>query len=127
MVKIYHISLRKGRGFPLLFYQFAKKNLRLREEIQSLTAGVDFLEELLERCRREGVALVLSGVHAQPMLAMRHAGLLEELGEANALVNIDLALERARRLLGLESMEAPSSPGGLSSAQEEAMEQTPAQ
>ena len=30
------------------FYQFAKKNLRLREEIQSLTAGVDFLEELLE-------------------------------------------------------------------------------
>lgn len=30
------------------FYQFAKQNLRLREEIQSLTAGVDFLEELLE-------------------------------------------------------------------------------
>ena len=30
------------------FYNFAKKNLRIREEIQSLTAGVDFLEELLE-------------------------------------------------------------------------------
>lgn len=101
--------------------------IRMRAVVAMDSSGLHFLEELLERCHKENVMLVLSGVHAQPMLAIRNAGLLERLGEANALPNIDLALARARELLGLAPVEAPVDVAGLSAAQEEAMEQTPAQ
>lgn len=47
LLKSVHTSVSQMR-VQNEFYNFAKKNLRIREEIQSLTAGVDFLEELLE-------------------------------------------------------------------------------
>jgi len=101
--------------------------IRMRAVVAMDSSGLHFLEELMERCRKENVRLVLSGVHAQPMLAMRNAGLLEVLGEENALSNIDLALDRARVLLGIAPVARAGVAGGLSGAQEEAMEQTPAQ
>lgn len=90
------------------FYQFAKKNLRLREEIQSLTAGVDFLEELLEtqeeqrRQEKENAELLqrqqeedkLSvGVAVLSLLAILSAfadgiGFLNEIKEAGSLMNL---------------------------------------
>ena len=90
------------------FYQFAKKNLRLREEIQSLTAGVDFLEELLEtqeeqrRQEKENAELLqrqqeedkLSvGVAVLSLLAILSAfadgiGFLYEIKEAGSLMNL---------------------------------------
>ena len=47
LLKSVHTSVSQVRS-QNDFYNFAKKQLRIREEIQSLTAGVDFLEELLE-------------------------------------------------------------------------------
>ena len=90
------------------FYQFAKKNLRLREEIQSLTAGVDFLEELLEtqeeqRRQEKEISELLQrqqeedklsvGVAVLSLLAILSAfadgiGFLNEIKEAGSLMNL---------------------------------------
>jgi SulP family sulfate permease len=64
-------------------------------------AGIQMIEDLLNRCNSEGTQLLLSGVHAQPVVALTRAGVLKQLGEENALGNIDAALNRAREILGL--------------------------
>jgi SulP family sulfate permease len=45
--------------------------------------------------------LVLSGVHAQPMVAMTGYGLVEKIGVENMLANLDEALKRAREILSV--------------------------
>jgi SulP family sulfate permease len=72
--------------------------LRMRSVMDIDSSGLLFLEELLERCRKDGVSLVLSGVRAQPRIAMKKSGFLEMLGEENAQPNIDKALERASKI-----------------------------
>lgn len=62
--------------------------------------GLQLLRELNDRCRREKVQLLLSGVHAQPMMAMTRAGLVDEIGADNMFDNIDNALARAAELVG---------------------------
>ncbi len=73
--------------------------LRLRQVISIDAAALKALEELLEKFRREGTSLILSGVHAQPLHAMDKAGVLEKIGRENVTPNIDAALARARVLL----------------------------
>ena len=75
--------------------------LRMRSVSSIDAAGIQMIEDLLNRCNREGTQLLLSGVHAQPVVALTRAGVLKQLGEENALGNIDAALNRARELLGL--------------------------
>ena len=75
--------------------------LRMRSVSSIDAAGIQMIEDLLNRCNREGTRLLLSGVHAQPVVALTRAGVLKQLGEENALGNIDAALNRARELLGL--------------------------
>ena len=100
--------------------------IRMRAVVAMDSSGMHFLEELMERCYREKVQLVLSGVHAQPMITMRNAGILSVLGEENALINIDLALARARQILGLA--QEPSTEVTIRHREaEEAIESTPAQ
>ena len=61
--------------------------------------GLHMLEDFLHQCKNESTALVLSGVHKQPLDAMRKSGLLEEIGKENLKNNIDDALKRAREIL----------------------------
>ncbi|SMG37462.1 SulP family inorganic anion transporter [Fibrobacter sp. UWB13] len=75
--------------------------LRMRSVSSIDAAGINMIEDLLKRCKSEGTQLLLSGVHAQPVVALTRAGVLAQLGEENALGNIDAALNRARELLGL--------------------------
>ena len=89
--------------------------LRMRSVSSIDAAGIQMIEDLLNRCKREGTQLLLSGVHAQPVVALTRAGVLNQLGEENALGNIDAALNRARELLGLpivdtshEKLQAPT-------------------
>jgi SulP family sulfate permease len=89
--------------------------LRMRSVSSIDAAGIQMIEDLLNRCKREGTQLLLSGVHAQPVVALTRAGVLSQLGEENALGNIDAALNRARELLGLpivdtshEAQQAPT-------------------
>jgi SulP family sulfate permease len=80
--------------------------LRMRSVSSIDAAGINMIEDLLKRCKSEGTQLLLSGVHAQPVVALTRAGVLSQLGEENALGNIDAALNRARELLGLPIVDA---------------------
>lgn len=82
--------------------------LRMRSVSSIDAAGINMIEDLLNRCKREGTQLLLSGVHAQPVVALTRAGVLKQLGEENALGNIDAALNRAREILGLPIVDASS-------------------
>ena len=75
--------------------------LRMRSVSSIDAAGINMIEDLMIHCKADGTQLLLSGVHAQPVVALTRAGVLKQLGEENALGNIDAALNRARELLGL--------------------------
>jgi len=65
------------------------------------------LRELVQRSRREGSLVVLSDVHAQPVVALERSGLYDELGEENIHGNVDDALNRARAYLGMPAEPRP--------------------
>lgn len=82
--------------------------IRMRNVYAIDASGLKALEDLVESSKREGTILLLSGVHAQPLVAMQQSGLLDRLGEDNALTNIDEALNRARTILGLPTLPRPA-------------------
>jgi SulP family sulfate permease len=51
--------------------------------------------------------VLLSDVHAQPVVALERSGLYDELTEENIHGNIDDALNRAREYLGLPPTAPP--------------------
>jgi len=65
------------------------------------------LEELLKKTKRDGTRLILSGVHAQPLITLEQSGLYYDIGEENIYGNIDDALNGARRVLGLPDVSRP--------------------
>lgn len=79
--------------------------LRMRAVPAIDATGLHVLDEFHHQCRRDGTHLILSGVHAQPLMAMTNSDLLERIGEDNAFGNIDDALNRARELLDLPKVE----------------------
>lgn len=82
--------------------------LRIRQVPAIDATGLHALREFVKSCRKDGSTVILSGVHAQPLFALRKSGLWDEIGEENILGNIDDALNRARSILGL----SPQSPPG---------------
>jgi SulP family sulfate permease len=73
--------------------------LRMRNVLAIDATGLRAIEVLLDETARQGTRLVLSGVHAQPLVALERSGLLERVGRENAQPDIDAALARARALL----------------------------
>jgi SulP family sulfate permease len=73
--------------------------VRLRNVIAIDASGLHELEQLCADSARRGTRVVLSGVHAQPLVALERSGLLERVGEDNVCPDIDAALARARELL----------------------------
>jgi SulP family sulfate permease len=74
--------------------------LRMRNVLAVDASGLRALEDLVDKTRRDGTQLVLSGVHAQPLTALERSGLLERIGQANVHGHISGALARARSLVG---------------------------
>ena len=72
--------------------------VRLRKVSAIDSTGLHVLQELSRRSRKDGTHLILSDVHAQPMIALGRSSLLDEIGEENMLGGIDEALQRARQL-----------------------------
>lgn len=70
--------------------------LRTRNVRAIDATGLQAVEDLVTRLNKEGVRFLVSGVHAQPMMAMRAAGLIDLIGEENLCGNIDEALKKAR-------------------------------
>lgn len=63
--------------------------------------GLQVLESLLARTRKENGTLLLTGVQPQPREAMLRSGFGELIGQENILDNIDAGLKRARQIMGL--------------------------
>jgi len=81
--------------------------IRMRHVPAMDSTGLHALRELIHRSRHEGTLVVLSDVHAQPVVALERSGLYDELGEENIHGNIDDALNRARQHLGLPPVAPP--------------------
>ena len=64
--------------------------------------GLRALEGVVTAARRDGTVLLLSGIHKQPVSAMKKAGLIEKIGHAHLHKNIENALNQARHLMGAQ-------------------------
>jgi len=82
--------------------------LRMRHVLAIDSTGLHALRELVQRSRREGILVVLSDVHAQPVVALERSGLYDDITEENVHGNIDDALNRARQHLGLPPLAPPA-------------------
>jgi SulP family sulfate permease len=83
--------------------------LRVRDVLAIDATGLEALEDLMEKLRRQKKDLILCGPHSQPMFALTRAGLVERLGLDNVCADLDHSLERAR-LLGELKKTDPVSP-----------------
>jgi len=77
----------------------AERVVRMRDVLAIDASGLRALEDVLDKSRRDGTTLVLSGVHAQPLVALERSGLLERIGEVNVHRHVRDALARARSLV----------------------------
>jgi len=84
--------------------------LRMRHVLAMDATGMQALEEVVRRFERQGTHLLLSGVHAQPLIAMERSGLLARLGEENDFATFAEAAEAARRRVE-DPGSAPSAGG----------------
>ena len=74
--------------------------LRMRTVLSMDATALRALEEVYDQTKREGAVLLLAGVHAQPLIAIDRAGLLDKVGVDNIFENVCDALKRARQLVG---------------------------
>jgi SulP family sulfate permease len=82
--------------------------LRMRKVPAIDATGLHALATFHGKCKRQGTALFLSGVHAQPLFAFVRHGFDEVIGSANMFGNLDDALDAARAMLGLPPEPPPS-------------------
>lgn len=69
--------------------------IRMRRVPAIDATGIHMLEKFIHDSDRDGIHVLLSGVHKQPLFALEKAGLLAQVGEENIAENIDVALRRA--------------------------------
>jgi SulP family sulfate permease len=82
--------------------------MRMRNVPAIDSTGLNALRDLVRRSRKDRTLVLLSDVHAQPMMALGRSDLLDEIGDEAIFGNLDDALNRAREHLGLERVEAPA-------------------
>lgn len=69
--------------------------------------GLQAIEDVLHKCRREGTALILSGVQSQPWEKLFQSGLYHQIGPENVHYLFRRALERAEELLSASPSQPP--------------------
>ncbi|OHD53878.1 MAG: sodium-independent anion transporter [Spirochaetes bacterium GWF1_51_8] len=78
--------------------------IQMRDVITIDATGIRALEDVVQSSKWEKTAVVLSGVHAQPLYALQNSGLTDKIGKENLCGDIDTALKRAEKIIG-ETME----------------------
>lgn len=63
------------------------------------STGLTTVEDFYEDCKKQGMILILSGIHTQPLLAAEKSGLLAKIGIDNCRGNLDDAIKRAEEIL----------------------------
>jgi SulP family sulfate permease len=79
--------------------------IRVRNVPAIDSTAIHALRDLIRRTRKDRTLVLLSDVHAQPLIALGRSGLLDEIGDDCMLGNIDEALAAARKHLGLPAEE----------------------
>lgn len=72
--------------------------IRMRNVLALDATGLRVLEEFLCNAEKHGPAIVLSGLHAQPLVLLERAGFMDRIGRDNVIGSFDDALDRARSL-----------------------------
>ena len=72
--------------------------LRLHLVTAMDATGMNALESVVERMKRRGGTIILSGIHQQPLQMLRKAGFIEVIGRENFQPTFDDALARAGAL-----------------------------
>ena len=57
------------------------------------------MENLYNKCKKDGITLILSHVNEQPMRVMQKSGFYDKVGKDNFCKNIYAAIDRAENLL----------------------------
>lgn len=73
--------------------------LRLHLVTAMDATGMNALESVVERIRRRGGVVILSGIHQQPLQMLRKAGFIDVIGSENFCPTFDESLKRAETLL----------------------------
>ena len=73
--------------------------LRMRAVPAADSTAMNSMTSLYERCKKNGVTLILSHVNEQPMRAMEKAGFVDLVGRENFCRNIEEALDHADKVL----------------------------
>ena len=73
--------------------------IRMRHVPVLDSSGMHALTDVVHRTRADGTAVILSDVHMQPLVALTGTVTLREIGEANVVGSLELALERARAIM----------------------------
>jgi len=81
--------------------------IRMRNVPAMDSTGLNALRDVVGRFRRAGARVILSDVHAQPMVALQRSALADEIAEDDLVGNIDDALNVARAHLGLATVPRP--------------------
>jgi len=76
--------------------------LRMRHVLAMDATGLNALEDVIIRLKKRGSRLLLSGVHAQPLIALERSGMLERIGEDCLFSNFDEAASRAAELVHMD-------------------------
>jgi len=79
--------------------------LRLHLVTAMDATGMNALESIVERMRKRGGWVLLSGIHQQPLQMLKRAGFIDVIGRENFCATFDDSLQRARTLLA-----APKNP-----------------
>ena len=81
--------------------------IRMRHVLALDATGLRVLEEFLSTSDKHGPAIILSGLHAQPLVLLERAGFMDRIGRDNVVGAFDDALDRAQSLC--ESMRSTES------------------
>ena len=73
--------------------------LRMRSVPSMDSTAMNAMNDLLKRCQKKGITLILSHVNPQPMKVMEKAGYVDKVGRENFCENIDAAIAKAAALV----------------------------
>jgi SulP family sulfate permease len=80
--------------------------IRMRDVPAIDSTAMHALQEVIRRTNKDGTLVLLSDVHAQPMVALAGSDLLDEIGDENLCADLEHALDRAREHLGINKILA---------------------
>ena len=73
--------------------------IRMRGVNSIDATAMNTLEQLLEKCKKKGITLILSHVNVQPRKLMDNVGFTRKIEKSNLCDNIDKALMRAKEIV----------------------------